>query len=140
MRVRALELVVAACVADSRERPPGETPPPGPAYESPLTDEATLAAVPTRVHERDVTPWWTGESGAPHEPEATPDAQPGQEPEPEPEPEPGPGPEPVAEAEAVPDHHRDLWSPRVVDEEPPPAPNDQPPKEPVRGAWEPPRR
>ena len=142
LRVRALELVVAACVAESRERPIGEIPPPGRMREPLLTDEVTAVKV---------APSGTLGEG----PVATP------EPETEPEPESAPRlepdldevsePEPVqlpareSEATVVDSPETDEmggahWPPRPVEASDEPPVDDRPPEEPVRGAWEPPRR
>lgn len=107
IRLRALELVVAACVADSHELPPGELPPPGPVYDSPpaeppmtheapLTDESTLAAAPAPPQDEDGSPWWEASSGG------------------------APSP----------------WAPAPAEDPLQPPIDDRPPSEPVRGDWE----
>jgi hypothetical protein len=111
IRVRALELVVAACVSESRERPPGEMPPPSPSSAPVLSEEAALREEPPPVVPAEPGP--EPEPEAPVPPESPQERGPAVDREPEVEHQTGPL----------------VW---------PPAGGEDVPEEPVRGSWDPP--
>jgi hypothetical protein len=106
IRTRALELVVAACVAEAHPATPGEMPPPGPAVTG-LTDQ-DLA--PPLVAEE--TPWWRSEAAPVREPEPLPEpGAPGDGTRPPESGEPWSGAPPAPSEEPPPEPVRGAWEP-----------------------------